>query len=192
MNDTFEAFDAPATAEGVDTSPNSSSTVDIADLLSCSKIEHDPMASRPFHNARKPFVERHTEKPGHRVMCYMTVEGMTAIEIASELGVSPVTVRDILKQDWAQKFMAELIANKGGPAVEMILKSGAIKAAKGMEDLLQRAQEAQLLEVERKVRKDMQDRWFGTAAQVVQHVNVDPANMSDAELLKMAEQHKGN
>lgn len=184
-----------------------SKEVDLSDM-SRSNLEQDQMAAsearypqgegrfshlaQPFHNARKPTYWLKAEKPEHRFICFLAAQGFTPIEIAREHGFTSAMVQYVIKQPWAQEFIASAMADAGGQGVEAVLKTSAMNAALGMDDLLERAKEAKLLEVERKVRKDMQDRWFGTAAQVVQHVQVDPSTITDEELAKLATQGKAN
>lgn len=148
--------------------------------------------SRPLHNGRSAGYLLKAEKPEHRFITLLAAQGFTPKEIAEQTGYSTVMINYVIKQEWAQEFIVGAMAESGGQGIEVALKHAAVKAALGMEDLLQRAQEAKQLEVERKVRKDMQDRWFGTAAQVVQHVQVDPSDLTDEELAKLATNGKTN
>lgn len=148
------------------------------------EIEPSRYSAPPFWQVREPSHTLSEEKPHHRFVCYLKAQGFSNKEICDQTGWSPFMVSNTLKQPWATEMIAKLMAEVGGQGIEAVLKGAAMKAALEMEDLLERAKAEGSLEVERKVRKDMMDRWFGTAAQHVIHTNVDPSSLTDAELAK--------
>lgn len=148
------------------------------------EIEPSRYDAPPFWNVREPSFVLSEEKPHHRFVCYLKAQGFSNKEICDQTGWSAFFVCNTLKQPWATEMIAKLMAEAGCQGIEAVLKGAAMKAALEMEDLLERAKTEGSLEVERKVRKDMMDRWFGTAAQHVIHTNVDPSTLTDAELAK--------
>lgn len=174
---------------------------DLADLVqpkriqteqSCSIIEQHladkPVNSAdvPFFNARQGAYTLQEEKPRHRLMCLLSAEGFNNTEIAAQLGYTSVHVNYVLKQPWALSFISKLLAEKGGNAVQEILQGAAQKAA---EHLCKTIDDTKVpASVRAKCANDILDRVFGRAQQIVLHGSVDPTEMTDEELAKLASQ----
>lgn len=152
---------------------------------SCSKTEQDPLA-RAFHGQLKPQAFLQKEQPHHRFLCYLAAEGFTRGEIAAQTGFTPVHVGNVLKQEWATRMIADIIAAKGGAAVELVFKNAVLAQAEGLVALAETAKAKGQLETERKVRNDILDRVYGKAAQVIAHTNVDPSDVPDSDLINIA------
>lgn len=65
------------------------------------------------------------EKPIHRAMICLYVEGHTIKDIASRLGYSPQRVSQVLKQPWAKVIMREMLHAAGAEAIYNFLKGQA-------------------------------------------------------------------
>lgn len=172
-------------------------------MESCSIKEHDnqprgeadntaSIMARPLVNGRSPAYVLKAEKPEHRFICFLLAQGFTAKEISDEHGYTTAMIGYVAKQDWAKEFIVQAMAEVGGQGIVATLKEHAIKAALDMDELRLRAKAANQLETERKICKDIMDRYYGQSAQLVQHVTVDPNTLSDAELSKMVSDSKAN
>lgn len=119
-------------------------------------------------------------------VCYLAARALTSEQIADEVGVSAARVRDILRDPDAQAFVAEQMAVNCAGGIEKRIKEDAIYAQQKLRKLLDDAIGQNKLDVARKLIKDMTDRYFGTPTSRVEHTQIDPDKMSDAELIRIA------
>lgn len=119
-------------------------------------------------------------------VCYLAARALTSEQIADEVGVSAARVRDILRDPDAQAFVAEQMAVNCAGGIEKRIKEDAIFAQEKLRGLLIKAIEQDKMELARKLIKDMTDRGFGLPTSRVEHKQMDPDKMSDAELIEIA------
>jgi len=68
-----------------------------------------------------PLLKR--EKPEHREMLLLKLQGYTNIEIARMMGVQPVTVGYVMRQPWARLRLIQMIQERGLVGVDNLLRS---------------------------------------------------------------------
>ena len=156
----------------------------------CSNIEQDSKAEEmleslgedAFYGAKKPSYVLQEEKPQHRVICYLAAEGNTRNEIAQKTGFHPVMIGYVLKQNWAQKRIAELIRQHGGDQVELALKGAVLDAA---QLLIKTVRDPDCdIKVRSSNAKEILDRVYGKSQQVITNLNLSAEDLSDDELAK--------
>jgi len=149
-------------------------------------VEEDSTAAFPdteaFFGQRSPSYLLQEEKPQHRVICYLAAEGNTRNEIAEKTGFSAVQVGYVLKQPWATKRIADLIRQHGGDQVEYALKGAVLDCA---QFLIRTVRDPQCdVKVRSSNAKEILDRVYGRAQQVMTHLNLSAEDLSDGELAK--------
>lgn len=91
-----------------------------------SEIEQDAAQDpRALFNDRQPHYALKREKPEHRNIIFLKAEGLSNIRIARALGITPVTVSNVLRQPWARKRLLEVIHSHGEDAVQTLLQGEA-------------------------------------------------------------------
>ncbi len=135
---------------------------------------------RPMFNGREPQYVLQSERAVHRAICFLAAQGLSYVEIAQQLGVSGTTVGYVVKQDWAEKEILDIIHKNGGDAVATVLSQQALPSVLKLVEL--RDSEEVAAEVQRKAANDLLDRIFGRPNQPVTHRQEDLEQMSDAEL----------
>ncbi len=68
-----------------------------------------------------PVLKR--EQIHQRMMVLLKAQGYSNVEIAQQLGYSPVTVNYVLRQPWARERLVKLVMEKGQEGVDSILKA---------------------------------------------------------------------
>ena len=139
---------------------------------------------RPLFNARDPQYVLQSERPVHRAIIFLAAQGLSYIEIAQQLGITPSCVQYVVKQDWAQEEILKQIHENGGNAVAQVLSQQALPSVMKLIEL--RDSEKSAAEVQRKSANDLLDRIFGKAAQPIIHQQADLETLSDEELAKIA------
>lgn len=135
-----------------------------------------------FHNPREPQVPIQTERPEHRAVLLLKMQGLTNIQIEERTGYTRVHIATIVKQPWAQQYMSQNMHLAGMDQVIHTLKGSALKAAKRLEE-----------EIDNEDTGDARSRIaaskiviqqiYGAAAVNVTHNIVDnPDKATDAEL----------
>lgn len=174
----------------------------------CSQCEHDQAAQPPaerearLHGASEapsprplwnPFTGKHHvrkhEKLEDRLVILMKSAGYTNVEIAEQLGITPVTVSYILKQPWAAEQVLEEIERSGRDKVVATLQGAAYDAALRLIEISESASSEQ---VKLKANNDVLDRVLGRPNQPVSYKNVDLESLSDEELAKLVTAGRGN
>ena len=145
---------------------------------------------RPLFNGREPAYTLQAERPVHRAIVFLAAQGLSYVEIAQQLGMSPPAVGYIVKQPWAEEEILKQIHQNGGEAVEIVLKQQALPSVMKLIEL--RDSEEVAAEVQRKSANDLLDRIFGKPNQPVTHRQEDLAEMSDAELQAIVAKQQKN
>lgn len=180
----------------------------------CSKVEHNPASEamsvgdipraphatsfpaevaspRPIFNpfAGKHYIRKH-EKLEDRLVIMMKASGYTNIEIAEQLGITPVAVSYITKQPWAAEQVLEEIEHSGRDKVVAVLQGAAFDAA---QRLIEISESAENVEVKRKANNDVLDRVLGRPNQPVEHhTYTHLEEMTDEELAKLVSKGRSN
>jgi len=144
-------------------------------------LQSDP---RPLFNARDPQYVLQSERPVHRAIIFLAAQGLSYIEVAQQLGITPSCVQYVVKQDWAQEEILKQIHENGGNAVAQVLSQQALPSVMKLIEL--RDNEKVAAEVQRKSANDLLDRIFGKPNQPVTHSQADLNELSDEELAKIA------
>lgn len=112
-----------------------------------------------FGNRPAYLVIKH-ERPVHRMILWMTVQGQKPSEIATALRVTTETVRRTQKQPWFQESFIKLSSEMGKDAVQSFLKGEVMEALVRTVAL---AKAADSDAVKLAANKDILDRFLGKA-----------------------------
>lgn len=139
-----------------------------------------------LYNDRDPHYLIKHQRPEHRVMILLKAQGNSNKEIAQTLGVSAVSVANVLKQPWARKQLLEEINKAGRNEVIQVFKGAALDVAEAVVGIVNdpEARDSDKISASNLIL----DRLFGKATQPMD-INLDGSKlktMSDAELLKIA------
>lgn len=94
-----------------------------------------------FHDTTKdPKYEVKNEKPWHRILAYMLLQGTSQSACADYFGKSTLHISQVKKQPWFQKLLAELADLNFQSDVLGLLQSEAITAIATLSDLAQNAE----------------------------------------------------
>lgn len=145
---------------------------------------------RGLFNPREPHYVLQSERPVHRAIVFLAAQGLSYVEIAQELGITPTCVQYVTKQPWAEKEILEQIHKNGGEAVAVVLSQQALPSVMKLIEL--RDSEKVAAEVQRKSANDLLDRIFGRPNQPVTHRTEDLQEMSDAELQAIVAKQQKN
>jgi predicted transcriptional regulator len=145
---------------------------------------------RPLFNARDPQYVLQSERPVHRAVIFLAAQGLSYIEIAQQLGITPSCVQYVVKQDWAQEEILKQIHDNGGDAVAQVLSQQALPSVMKLIEL--RDSEKAAAEVQRKAANDLLDRIFGKPNQPVTHHQENLDEMTDAELQEVIAKSRKN
>lgn len=137
----------------------------------------------PLFNAAGPQVELQREKPWHRLAVRLKATGMTDVEIAQELDVTPAAVRIAYKQPWASDMLLRLLHQTGDQAIKR-LHDAAEEAAQTLIHVMQTAENK---ETQRKAANDILDRKYGKPNQPYSVAEKAADQYTDEELAKMAQ-----
>lgn len=91
-------------------------------------------AARPSYQAIK------SEKPQHRIMLWLCLEGNNAKEIAAVTGYTPEHVRTVIKQPWFQEAFCRMSTDAGKDAMKTFLEGYVIEACEGLVNLARGAE----------------------------------------------------
>lgn len=109
---------------------------------------------------RKSYLEIKRERPEHRLMMWMTLQGQRADEIAVATGYTSNSVRNIQKQPWFQDAFCKLADEMGKDRVQSFLKGQVMEA---IERTVELAQNADSDAVKLAANKEILDRFLGKA-----------------------------
>lgn len=136
----------------------------------------------PLYNVKPPKLELKHEKAAHRLMTDLAMEGLTAVEIAEQTGFHPATVRNVIRQYWAQKRLTEGLNS----ARQQVVASMQEEVYNSWQKLLELRDSCDKPEVIAKVCESHLDRVFGKATQpLAVYDGVDLDKLSDEELAKL-------
>lgn len=145
---------------------------------------------REFFNGRDPSYVLKSERPVHRAIAFLAAQGLSYIEVAERLGISPVTVQYVVKQPWCEAEILEIIHKNGGDQVALVLQAEALPSVKKLIEI--RDSEESNKEVQRKAANDLLDRIYGKACQPILHRSEELEQLSDQELEAMVNRGKRN
>ena len=137
---------------------------------------------KPLFNMGSPAVHLQREKAYHRMVAFLKAQGMSNVEVAERVGVTPVTVAYVSKQPFVAQMIVDEIAKAGRPEVEVILQGAALDSVNKLIEI--RDSEQASPDVQRKAANDLLDRVFGKPNQPISHSQVEANSLSDAELAK--------
>jgi hypothetical protein len=80
-----------------------------------------------------------SEKPEHRLMLWLKLQGHNAKEIATITGYTPEHVRTVCKQPWFREAFCRISTEQGQDAVQTFLEGHVVEACEGLVDLGQHA-----------------------------------------------------
>jgi hypothetical protein len=149
----------------------------------------DPLL-RPFFNVGDPACVLQREKPLHRAIVVLKAQCLSNVQIAERLGITPPTVAYVCKQKWALDMLRESIGQAGQDELEILLNGATADSVRKLIEL--RDDQDAPKEVQRKSANDILDRVFGRPTQPISHSQVDPNELSDAELAEIARKGKTN
>lgn len=144
------------------------------------------------HNADEAFLQPSSpalllqrEQPRHRLICFLKASGLSNIEIAQRLDITPSTVAYTVLQPWAQQLIAEELKKAGRDELHTILE-GAAKDA--LNRLIEEMDNVNARPSERISAADkVLDRFLGKPNQPITHnQGIDLSSLTDAELVKLA------
>lgn len=144
----------------------------------------------PLFNAREPAYLLQAERPVHRAIIWLAAQGLSYVEIAERLGVSPPMVHYVTKQPWAEEAILQAIHQNGGDAVAAVLQAEALPSVKKLIQLRDDAEAPR--EVQRKSANDLLDRLFGKCVQPIVHQQADLEQLSDKELQELVSRGRAN
>lgn len=147
------------------------------------RIETVPMERPFFNNHIEPAYRLGKERPNHRVICFLKAQGKTNVEIAEMVGVAPFTVNYTVNQPWAKQMIADEIGKAGRSEVEALLQGEVADSVRKLIDIRDSAEAS--ADVQRKAANDILDRFYGKPNQRIISTNVDPNQLSDAELAEI-------
>jgi hypothetical protein len=115
------------------------------------------------------------EKPIHRTIAYMLLQGATQRKVSEVVGLGEMTISKLVNTGWFREVTAKLAAVAGGDAVMELLKGASTESAQVLIQLTQSKNE----NIKLKAAESVLDRVFGKAVTRVQKtsstVPVDPA-----------------
>lgn len=145
-------------------------------------LRSDPDA---LFNPKRPAVDLKHEKAEHRVIIMLKAQGFSNIEIARQMGYTPVSVNYIVNQPWAQKRIVEEIKRAGRDEVEIILKGTLVDSLNTL--IAIRDDPDAKVSDRRSSAEYLVDRVLGKARQAIDHsLTKKFDDLSDEELAKIA------
>lgn len=134
--------------------------------------------AQPFHNAHAPMYGIQKERPRHRLVAQLSMNGYDNKEIAAIVGYTECSIHNILRQPWLSAYMAQELQDKGDEMRETIMMEA--KAAFAREvDLSQTAKSES---VRHQANTYLVDRYLGKPTQPIEEINKKPMDMTDEEL----------
>jgi len=122
----------------------------------------------------------------HMFICHLAARGLSNRQIAEEVGVGESLVGRVLRKPESQAFVAEQMASFCHGQLEQRIKEDCLYVRQKLRKLFDDAIAAKKYDVAGKLAKYMEDRYLGTPTAKVEHTQIDPDKVSDAELIKIA------
>lgn len=145
------------------------------------------LASDPdaLHNPKRAAVDLKHEKAEHRVIVMLKAQGFSNMEIATQLGFTPVMVNYVVNQPWAQKRIVEEIQRAGRDEVETVLRGAVLDSVNTLISL--RDNPGVKASDKRAISEYLIDRILGKPKQAIDHnLQGRLTDLSDAELAAIA------
>jgi len=144
-------------------------------------------AEHRLFNDRKPNLAILHEKPEHRTMVFLKVEGLSNSEIARITGYTDSWVSQILRQPWARKMVVDELSRAGRNAAEELIQSAVVDSILKVIDIRDTADKK---ETQLAASKELLDRGLGKAVQRVEtrslNLNLSgDLEQTDAELARL-------
>lgn len=124
--------------------------------------------------------ERQYEKPIHRIMQDMAMEGYTAVEIARATDRSPGTVANILRQPWARKRMIEASKKNVKDTLSAVLEQLAVPTLNEIVELGNNPETPAATKLACK--QEVLNRFLGRPTQPILQEAKDPKSLTNEEL----------
>ena len=120
-----------------------------------------------FHGAKAPSYELKEEKAWHRSAAYLFATGsVTTRDVAEACGVTEPTVRNLLRQEWFQARVTQLLAANGGKDIMALFRAEHFRTLAVLLDL--RDGKDTPSPVKYNVCKDILDRTLGKPVQRIE------------------------
>lgn len=151
-----------------------------------SKIEQDAQeADGALYGYNPPNFAIAEEKPEHRMVVILKLQGRSLRDIAQITGISYNWVAQIVRQPWAAKYMTEEIQRMGRDSLHELLATSALDSVHTLIDMRDnpKAKPAERITAANSIL----NRFLGNPTQPIAHSGkVDMDNMNDQELAKIA------
>lgn len=139
-----------------------------------------------LHQATPPMVDLKKEKYEHRIVAHLKAEGLTNVEIATHVGLTPAAINYIVKQPWCEAQILEIIHRRGGDRVEAFISEKALPAVSTLATIMENEKSANRDRIA--AARELLNRKYGNPTQpiTVHNKNADPKDLSDDELANIA------
>lgn len=141
--------------------------------------EHDP---QKLFSDRQPNLAVLHEKPEHRLMCTLKIQGFSNREIAAKMECTEAWVSQVLRQPWARQYMIQELNGAGRQALDVVLKANAMDSVFTLVELRDNASVPPA--VRRAAADSLLDRYLGKPTQRTENVNVNATPGDLAEMQK--------
>lgn len=134
---------------------------------------------RPFYNV-KPAAHGHRvhEKPLHRMMCELSLNGFSNVEIATQLKKNPMTVSNTLREPWCLQYMDEQARERANDLRER----QAFEAEQAYIRVVDIAKNTLSDKIKLDANKTLIERGWGKVPDTINITNKDVKQMSNEEL----------
>lgn len=152
--------------------------------VSSMEIEIPALDSFYGQDTNRAPVEYQKEKPIHRRILFLKAHGMSNVDIAEQLSMTPVGVGLVCRQEWFKKALVQLMNGAGVDAVKTAITGAALDSVFKVISLRDSATSEA---VQRDCAFDLLDRYLGKAPQPLaaeKQPIADEARL-DAEILEL-------
>lgn len=115
------------------------------------------MPTPTINDSCEASYEVQNEKPWHRTLAYLLLQGQSAIEAGKALGKTPEHIRQVRKQEWFKSLLAELASIHFNNDVSGLLEGAALES---ITTLSQLASGAKSEAVRRAAASDLLDKYL--------------------------------
>lgn len=153
-----------------------------------------PEALESFFGQEKnlPQVIYKKENARHRRILFLKAHGLSNIEIANIVGMTPPGISLVVRQPWFQEGLAALMNNTGCDGVKKAIQSAALDSVFKIIDLRDGASSEA---VQRDCAFDLLDRYLGKAVQPIGETNkatISDESQLDAEIAELTKKIAAN
>jgi hypothetical protein len=126
------------------------------------------------------------EKYEHRVIAHLKAAGHSNAEIATMTGYTPPAINYIIKQEWMEPLILEIIHQRGGDQVETFISEQALPACKTLAQIMENSNNANRDRIA--AANSLLNRKYGSPNQpiTVHDRRQDPKDLTDDELARIA------